>query len=573
MRDQDACPAFNQRINRLLDQAFGNGIQRGGGLVEDQQRRVLQQHPGDGNPLLLSAGKLQSPVAHHRIQPLRLTGDEIPDVRLPAGLDHLLLRRLRLGVQQVVPDGSVEQIGFLGHHADAVPQGLKILLPHVHAVKEHPSPAHVPQPGNQVHDGALSAAAGADDRHAVPAFQFKRNILQNRPVLRICEGHVLKAYLAPPLLRNHRMLRLGDFYRHVKIFKNPREHGHGPDPFHLHVQQVVHRAVHPSQQRHQHGDIAHRQLCVVFHHQDAAHQIQQHRADAGQGAQHHKEPSARHPLLDIQADHPAVGLLIAAVLVLLPAEQLHQQLPGDRKGFIQDAVDFVVAGLGFPRQLPSGLSRQPGGQREKRYDHDPDQRQDPVLLKHGRNRHHQRQHVGQDAGEGAGHYAFHPADIAGHPGDHVPLVGGGKKALAHFLKMPEHLVAHVIGDMLGHPGVQIALGHADQVRPQRQPQGQHDVQDQRLQIPPDQPLVQNFACDNRGEKRTDGGHGNADQHQQKLFPVGLQIAENPRQQLLRYLRPVLLFLFGQKAPGHGATSWRHAVFLPVSVFSVYSFPP
>jgi hypothetical protein len=38
-------------------------IQRRGGLVEDQDRRVLQQRAGDGHALLLAAGELQAALA------------------------------------------------------------------------------------------------------------------------------------------------------------------------------------------------------------------------------------------------------------------------------------------------------------------------------------------------------------------------------------------------------------------------------------------------------------------------------------------------------------------------------
>jgi hypothetical protein len=44
-------------LERGLDQALGLGVERGGGLVEDQDRRVLQQRTGDGEALALAAGE------------------------------------------------------------------------------------------------------------------------------------------------------------------------------------------------------------------------------------------------------------------------------------------------------------------------------------------------------------------------------------------------------------------------------------------------------------------------------------------------------------------------------------
>ena len=48
---------------RLLDRRLDLRIERRGGLVEDQDRRVLQDHPGDGDPLALAAGELDAALA------------------------------------------------------------------------------------------------------------------------------------------------------------------------------------------------------------------------------------------------------------------------------------------------------------------------------------------------------------------------------------------------------------------------------------------------------------------------------------------------------------------------------
>ena len=53
--------AARQRLGqRLLDEQLGLGVEVGGGLVEDDDGRALEQDPGDGQPLLLAA---REPVA------------------------------------------------------------------------------------------------------------------------------------------------------------------------------------------------------------------------------------------------------------------------------------------------------------------------------------------------------------------------------------------------------------------------------------------------------------------------------------------------------------------------------
>src|SRR3546814_6080578 len=43
-------------------------IERRGRLVEHQDGRILEEHPSDGDPLPLAAGKLDAALAHMRVE-------------------------------------------------------------------------------------------------------------------------------------------------------------------------------------------------------------------------------------------------------------------------------------------------------------------------------------------------------------------------------------------------------------------------------------------------------------------------------------------------------------------------
>ena len=64
MRDHKARTPHGQRIHGLLNQLFSTGIDRGGGLVENQNRRVLHHRAGDGQQLLLALGKRRLVIEH-----------------------------------------------------------------------------------------------------------------------------------------------------------------------------------------------------------------------------------------------------------------------------------------------------------------------------------------------------------------------------------------------------------------------------------------------------------------------------------------------------------------------------
>ena len=65
--DGDRGAPLGGALQRLLDEPLGLGVQGRGGLVEDQHPRVHQQHPGDGEPLLLPAGQPVAALAGHGV--------------------------------------------------------------------------------------------------------------------------------------------------------------------------------------------------------------------------------------------------------------------------------------------------------------------------------------------------------------------------------------------------------------------------------------------------------------------------------------------------------------------------
>ena len=67
MRDHKHRASAHQIVQRRLHQRFRLAVQRGGGLIQNQNRRILQQRPRNRQPLALAAGKPHAPLADHRI--------------------------------------------------------------------------------------------------------------------------------------------------------------------------------------------------------------------------------------------------------------------------------------------------------------------------------------------------------------------------------------------------------------------------------------------------------------------------------------------------------------------------
>ena len=66
VRDEDGRPVPDQNPERLADPVLGLQVQCGCGLVEDEDRCVLQERPGDGDPLPLADGELRPALPDDR---------------------------------------------------------------------------------------------------------------------------------------------------------------------------------------------------------------------------------------------------------------------------------------------------------------------------------------------------------------------------------------------------------------------------------------------------------------------------------------------------------------------------
>ena len=100
-------------------------------------RRVLQQQPGDGQPLLLAAREAVAPLADHGVVAVGQGGDDVVDAGRPAGGDDLVVGGVGPGVAQVGGDRVVEQVRVLAHDADGAAQAVQRQVAHVVAVDAH----------------------------------------------------------------------------------------------------------------------------------------------------------------------------------------------------------------------------------------------------------------------------------------------------------------------------------------------------------------------------------------------------------------------------------------------------
>ena len=150
-----------------MDRRLDLGIERRRRFVEHQDRRVLQDHPGERDPLALPARQLDPALADMRVEraapvPVLEAFDEFEGVGAPRRVYDRRLAGIRMAVANVVADRAVQQRGVLRHHADLRPQAFLGQPGDVLPVDQDAAALRPVEAEQQMHEGRFAGAGAAD---------------------------------------------------------------------------------------------------------------------------------------------------------------------------------------------------------------------------------------------------------------------------------------------------------------------------------------------------------------------------------------------------------------------------
>ena len=163
----------------LLDLVLVFRVGEGSGLVQDHDGRILQQHPGDGDALLLTAGQPLSGLARRGVVALRQLGDELLALRGPGGGLHLLIGGGRVAQTDVFQQGTAEEVVVLGDEAHQAGQLTQRHRPHVCAAHRDAAVRHVPETGDELGHRGLAAAGRPHQRGEAALRQGQVDAMQD----------------------------------------------------------------------------------------------------------------------------------------------------------------------------------------------------------------------------------------------------------------------------------------------------------------------------------------------------------------------------------------------------------
>ena len=132
-------------------------------------------------------------LAHIGIIAVGRLADKIVGIGSPRGTDDLLQSSVLLCKAYICQDTARKKEGLLQHNANLRVQAFHLYIPQVAAVQKNFPLVYVIKPHNQIDEGRLSRAGGANQADHLPGFHRKADIFQHRLIGLVAEGHIFKA--------------------------------------------------------------------------------------------------------------------------------------------------------------------------------------------------------------------------------------------------------------------------------------------------------------------------------------------------------------------------------------------
>ena len=193
MTDDDGGSAFGDFLQVLHHNGLAFRVQRAGGFVEDDDAGLAQQGAGDGNALLLAAGKVDGTLLQPGVVALRQLLDELVRPGHARGPHDILEGRGRHAHADIVLDRATKQEGLLRHHAVLGAQMSEVDILDVVAIDADGAFGGGVQALQQGREGGLARAAAADNADHGAGGNLQTDIAQGRTFgAGIAEGHLLE---------------------------------------------------------------------------------------------------------------------------------------------------------------------------------------------------------------------------------------------------------------------------------------------------------------------------------------------------------------------------------------------
>ncbi len=205
--DDQGSPA--QPFLQVVDDLFLAVLVEGcGRLVEQQDRRVLQQYPGQPHRLALAAGEAGVALDRH-VQPQRVGAYESTQPHAIEGLQQFLVAQRGIRQVEVFPQAAVEQRHILRQVTDATLAVGRVELAQSDVVQQQPAGLRIEQATEQPQQGRLAGAVAAEQRHPLAGLDVQRMHIDYRWAVAMGQAQRLQAVMPVQPVAVHEALAGG----------------------------------------------------------------------------------------------------------------------------------------------------------------------------------------------------------------------------------------------------------------------------------------------------------------------------------------------------------------------------
>ena len=194
MGDDERGAPRGKRLEVRQDALLGLSIDRGQGVVQDQDARIAHKRAGQRGALLLAARERDAALADLRLVALGKLPHLVRQVgRFDCPLDTLVCRNLLRRAQGDVRAQRVrEEERLLRHETDAASQPGQRQLAHVAAVDKERGRGRVVQAGQEPDERALPRTGRPHDGQRGSGRHAEIDVVKNCRTVAVCEGQAAK---------------------------------------------------------------------------------------------------------------------------------------------------------------------------------------------------------------------------------------------------------------------------------------------------------------------------------------------------------------------------------------------
>lgn len=198
-------------VEGFLNEAFGNGIDAGGGLIENDKGRVFEKDAGNGHALFFALREAYTLFPDVGIETFREFVDEVPRAGPLESVADIIIGGIFAGEEEVVADGSFEEKRILRDVADALMNILEVEVSDIGPVDVDCPAGDIVGAHGKVGDGAFAGTGVADEGGHFAGGNGEFEIGKDGGPGGVLEGHVTKLNFEGAVGEAGGVFRAGDF--------------------------------------------------------------------------------------------------------------------------------------------------------------------------------------------------------------------------------------------------------------------------------------------------------------------------------------------------------------------------